>query len=136
MDSADTHIVALLWLPEPNVLRGQTDNISLVIDHTGSGTTSTNIYSDLANVVLSGLLSSRYGGASTYIMIHVRVQFIVRVRRLHELDVSLALPDQKCPRGGVRDIYSPSASRAGGTGFGRVVNSWWTVLSVRGEFEG
>ncbi len=42
-----TYVVASLWLPEPNIFRSQTDNISLAVHDTGPGATCTDIDADI-----------------------------------------------------------------------------------------
>ena len=59
LSPGNTYIVALLRLPQPNVLRCQPYNIPLAIDDGCSGATSANV--------------------DTNVVIHVRVQLVVRV---------------------------------------------------------
>ena len=51
------HIIALLWLPQANVLRSQPDNVASAVNDASTGTPSTHIN---ANIV-----------------IHVRIELIV-----------------------------------------------------------
>lgn len=60
-DFQRTYIVTLLWLPKPNVLGGQTDNVPLVVDDTGPGTAGAYIYTDLSTVLHEGC-STMLGG--------------------------------------------------------------------------
>ena len=83
-----SHIVTLLWLPKANILRGQTNNVSFVIDDTGSGAAGANVDSNLGTGMRSRSFDVGEGVAGTYIMVHMRIQFIVRICRLQEMHVS------------------------------------------------
>jgi hypothetical protein len=68
------YIVSSLWLPEANVLRCQSYNITLIVHDTGSGTTSTHIDTD--------------------IVVDLRVEFIARVCRQLSRLLALVLSER------------------------------------------
>jgi hypothetical protein len=66
------YIIAMLWLPKANVLRGQPHNIALGIDDTGTSTASSDINADIVVEVdiqllpgVSGSFPGSLGGCTT-----------------------------------------------------------------------
>lgn len=58
------YIVTSLWLPKSNILRGQSNNVTFVINNTGPGTSSTYINADVVVQVRVDLLSWIHGSLS------------------------------------------------------------------------
>ena len=54
------YIVTLLWLPQPDILRGQANYVTLRIDDASSSTAGTDV--------------------DAYVVIHMDIEFIVRIR--------------------------------------------------------